>query len=169
MKTIILSVIILILLYVIFIDNSLCTNIINKNNNNQNEIVLNNINTYLEGYWISDDKFLKLSDIDNLILYVDIINNFGYLIIIKDKQIAHNVEFSINFDHNNISIEKNKNLDNILFNISFNSDDLDFIWKDKVFKCILSMNDGNLKLFNNETLYGNLFKENKISYYLKNI
>ena len=31
------------------------------------------------------------------------------------------------------------------------------------------MTNGNLKLFNNDTLFGNLFKENKISYYLKNI
>ena len=31
------------------------------------------------------------------------------------------------------------------------------------------MNDGNLKLFENNILYGNLFKENKVSFYLKNI
>ena len=72
----------------------------------------------------------------------------------------HRVSF-INYENND--------LNNILFDISFISEDPEFIWQDKEFKCILSINDGNLKLFNGETLYANLFKDNKISYYLKNV
>jgi len=165
MKTIILSTIILIIFYIIYFQKY---ENISNNNILDNNIIEKNINAYLEGYWISDNNFLKLSDIDDLILFIDVINNFGYLIIVKNKQIIHNVEFTINFNQKNIQIDNN-NLDNVLFNISFSSNDPDFIWSNKEFKCILSMTNGNLKLFNNDTLFGNLFKENKISYYLKNI
>jgi len=163
------SIIILILICIIYyipIENQECykkeDNILSNNIN----IIQDNLSKYLEGYWISDNNFLKLSEIDNLILYIDIINNFGYLVIVKDKQIAHNIEFTIKYKKKSITID---NLNNIKFDISFKSNDHDFIWKNKQFNCILSMNDGNLKLFENNILYGNLFKENKVSFYLKNI
>lgn len=165
MKNILFISIIIIIIYLIYNINAIDY----KNTIIENNIINNNINNYLEGYWISDNNFLKLSDIDNLILYTDIINNFGYLIIVKNKQIVHNIEFNINFNKNNIIIDNNNDLNNILFDISFISEDPEFIWQDKEFKCILSINDGNLKLFNGETLYANLFKDNKISYYLKNV
>lgn len=166
------SIIILILICIIYyipIENQECyekeDNILSNNIN----IIQDNLSKYLEGYWISDNNFLKISEIDNLILYIDIITNFGYLVIVKNKQIVHNIEFKTNYKKNTIIMDKNDNLNNIKFDISFNSKDPDFIWKDKVFNCILSINDGNLKLFEKNILYGNLFKENKVSYYLKNI
>lgn len=140
----------------------------NYNNDSNNNNINNNLEKYLDGYWLSENNFLKLSGIDNLILYLDIVNNFGYLVIIKNKKIIHNVEFTINYN-NSIKIDNNNPLENISFNISFNSLDDEFIWNNKIFNAILSINDGNLKLFENNTLFGNLFKENKISYYLKNI
>lgn len=165
MKTILFSIIIFILFYIIYIlhTNNCDNTIIIENNNNLN---YNIIKSYLEGYWISDNNFLKLSDIENLILYIDIINNFGYLIIIKDKKIIHNIDFQIILDYDSINFENN-NLNNVVFDIIFNSNDINFIWNDILFKCILSIDNGNLKLFNDNTLYANVFKDNKISYYLK--
>lgn len=165
MKTIIFSIIIFIILFIIY-NNHYQYYL----NNNIDKCNLNsNINNYLEGYWISDTDFLKIADIDNLIIYIDAINNFGYLIIIKNNSIIHNVEFTINIDNNSVNIDNENSLNNILFEISFNSNDPNFIWSNKLFKCILSINDGNLKLFNDDTLYANVFKENKLTYYIKNV
>jgi hypothetical protein len=174
-NSVLFSIIVLILICIIYYNK--CNTILpfqnpecyKTDNNINNNIIQDNLSKYLEGYWISDNNFLKISEIDNLILYIDIITNFGYLVIVKNKQIVHNIEFKTNYKKNTIIIDNDNNLNNIKFDISFNSKDPDFIWKDKVFNCILSINDGNLKLFEKNILYGNLFKENKVSYYLKNI
>ena len=143
-NSVLFSIIVLILICIIYYNK--CNTILPFQNpecyKTDNNIIQDNLSKYLEGYWISDNNFLKISEIDNLILYIDIITNFGYLVIVKNKQIVHNIEFKTNYKKNTII---------------------------KVFNCILSINDGNLKLFEKNILYGNLFKENKVSYYLKNI
>ena len=163
------TLIIIFIIYLIYNNNLLKKNNICKYENNDIININNNLDKYLSGYWLSENNFLKLSGIDNLILYLDIINNFGYLVIIKNKKIIHNIEFTINYNKKLIKIDNKNPLDNISFDISFNSLDNDFIWKNKIFNAILSISNGNIKLFENNTLFGNLFKENKISYYLNNI
>ena len=114
-------------------------------------------NKFLTGYWVSDNKFAKLSDIDDMIMLIDGSEHSGFLIIIIDKIINTNDEFFIkinNIKNNNGFYE---------FEIEFLSDDEDFIWYNKKFEGILSINNGNLKLFNNNILYANLYKDNKIT------
>ena len=127
-------------------------------------------NEFINGYWTSDNEFAKVSDIDDMILNIDIENNTGFLIIIIDKEINDSDEFILKIHklHN----KKNKCKSNAKsnyneFEIEFLSDDEDFIWYDKQFKAILSIDDGSLKLFHNDTLYADLFKDNKMTHLLK--
>jgi hypothetical protein len=117
----------------------------------------------LNGYWTSDKDFAKISNIDDMILNIDIENANGFLIIIIDKEINNSDEFilKINKIHN---IKTNECTE---FEIQFISEDDDFIWNDKKFKALLSIDNGSLKLFHNDTLYANLFKDNKMTYLLK--
>lgn len=124
-----------------------------------------NIKNYINGYWTSDNKFSKLSDIDEMIIYFDLEKNNGYLIIINDNNIAINSEFDILLNDKFEYTYKDVN-NNLLFNVEFKSDDNDFIWDNKIFNCILSINSGSLKVFHEDTIYADLFKDNKITYYL---
>lgn len=119
------------------------------------------ISKYINGYWTSNNKFAKLSDIDDMILNIDIENLSGFLIIIIDKEIVNNDEFILKI--NKIQNKKNSIAE---FEVEFLSDDDEFIWFDKKFKAILSINEGSLKLFHNDTLYADLFKDNKMTYLL---
>jgi hypothetical protein len=114
---------------------------------------------FLNGYWISNDEFNANSDIDNMILYFDTDNVSNVSIIINNKLIC-NHEVTID-----TTIDSNKD-NNIYFKCSFNSDDDDFIWQDLDFNAILSINTGNLKLFNDNILYADLFKDNIITSYI---
>ena len=126
----------------------------------------NEISEFINGYWTSDNKFAKVSDINDMILNIDIENNTGFLIIIIDKEINDSDEFILKI--HNISSKKNKCKKKYNeFEIEFLSDDEDFIWYDKNFKAILSIDDGSLKLFHNDTLYADLFKDNKMTHLLK--
>lgn len=124
------------------------------------------IEEYIDGYWTSDNKFAKVSNIDDMILNIDIENSTGFLIIIIDKEINNSDEFILKIHkiHNNKNKCKKKYNE---FEIEFLSDDEDFIWYDKKFKAILSIDNGSLKLFNNDTLYADLFKDNKMTHLLK--
>lgn len=126
----------------------------------------NDFKEFINGYWTSDNKFAKVSDIDDMILNIDIENNTGFLIIIIDKEINDSDEFILKIHklHNKKNKCKSKYNE---FEIEFLSDDEDFIWYDKKFKAILSVDDGSLKLFHNDTLYANLFKDNKMTHLLK--
>ncbi len=130
---------------------------------NKESYVLDN---FINGYWTSDNNFAKASDIDDMILNIDIENSSGFLIVIIDKEINDSDEFILKIKK--IHSPKNKcktKYDE--FEIEFLSDDENFIWYDKKFKAILSIDDGSLKLFHNDTLYADLFKDNKMSYLLK--
>lgn len=125
----------------------------------------NDFKEFINGYWTSDNKFAKVSDIDDMILNIDIENNTGFLIIIIDKEINDSDEFILKIHkiHNKKNKCKSKYNE---FEIEFLSDDEDFIWYDKKFKAILSVDDGSLKLFHNDTLYADLFKDNKMTHLL---
>jgi hypothetical protein len=130
------------------------------------EIKNNKILTYLDGYWISNSEFNELSDIDNMILYIDYKNKNGYLIIVSNNKIVAKEEFKLQID-NEIKY-KNNLYNNLSFNCEFIHND-EFIWSKLKFKCILSINNGNIKLFNNNTLYGDLYKDNMITSYINNL
>ena len=121
---------------------------------------------YINGYWTSDNDFAKISDIDDMILNIDIDNSTGFLIIIIDKEINNSDEFILKIEKiHNPKNKCKKNYNEV--NIEFLSDDEDFIWYDKKFKAILSIDNGSLKLFHNDTLYADLFKDNKMTHILK--
>jgi len=162
---------------------------IKKNNNNSNNsnkynnYKKNNLNdkilSYIDGYWISNPEFNQVSDIDNMILYINFINKTGSLIIISNNTILSKDEISININEDNIKYNKDL-LNNIEFNCTFNklkdnnsnsnnNSNNNFIWKNLEFNCILSINNGNLKIFNNNTIYADLFKNNEITSYINNI
>lgn len=142
-------IIICLFLYIIY-SNITYNTYINQNNQN-----------YLNGYWTSDSNFSKISDIDEMILNIDSEDSTGFLVIIIDNEINDNYEFifKINKETNN----KNYNE----FEIEFLSDDENFIWDEKKFNAILSINDGTLKLFHNDTLFADLIKDNKMTQILK--
>lgn len=125
--------------------------------------------SYLDGYWTSNPEFNKLSDIDNMIFYIDYTNNNGYLLIISNNKLISKNEITMLIDENNI--KSNDNIySNLLFKCSFmNNDKKDFIWNNIDFDCILSINNGNLKLFNNNTLYADLYKDNMITSYINEV
>jgi hypothetical protein len=123
------------------------------------------IKEFINGYWTSDNKFAKVSDIDDMILNIDIENNNGFLIIIIDKEINDSDEFILKIHKSNNKKNKCDSKYNE-FEIEFLSDDEDFIWYDKKFKAILSIDDGSLKLFHDDTLYADLFKDNKMTHLL---
>jgi hypothetical protein len=124
------------------------------------------IEEYINGYWTSDNNFAKVSNIDDMILNIDIENSTGFLIIIIDKEINNSDEFILKINKIQNSKNKCKKKYNE-FEIEFLSDDEDFIWYDKKFKAILSMDNGSLKLFHDNTLYADLFKDNKMTHILK--
>lgn len=142
-------------------------NNISKHNKNINKYL-----SYLDGYWVSNKEFNKVSDIDNMILYIDFKNKTGSLIIISNNIILTKDDIDLNINEDNIKFNNNI-LENLEFKCSFNKKNLksnkDFIWKNLNFNCILSIHDGNLKLFNNNTIYGDLFKDNMITSYINNI
>jgi hypothetical protein len=121
------------------------------------------IDDFINGYWTSDNNFAKISYIDDMILNIDIENSTGFLIIIIDKEINNSDEFILKIENSKNKCKKKYKE----FEIEFLSDDEDFIWYDKKFKAILSIDDGSLKLFHDNTLYADLFKDNKITYILK--
>lgn len=125
----------------------------------------NEIKEFMNGYWTSDNKFAKVSDIDDMILNIDIENNTGFLIIIIDKEINNSDDFILKIGK---SYNKKNKCDSKYneFEIEFLSEDEDFIWYDKKFKAILSIDDGSLKLFHDDTLYADLFKDNKMTHLL---
>ena len=145
LRNIILIIIIIFLIYLIYFT-YICKN-------KENHI----IDEFINGYWISDNNFAKISDIDDMILNFDIKNSSGFLIVIIDKEINDSDEF----------ILKIHKCENNEFEIEFLSDDENFIWYDKKFKAILSINEGSLKLYHNDTLYADLFKDNKMTHLLK--
>ena len=160
MKLINKVLIIVIIFLVIF---TIYFNCIRENEENSSVVDIEN---YIHGYWTSDNNFAKISDIDDMILNIDVENLSGFLIIIIDKEINDSDEFILKID----KIQSKKNKCGGVYNefeIEFLTDDEDFIWYDKKFKAILSIDDGSLKLFHNDTLYANLFKDNKMSYLLK--
>lgn len=124
---------------------------------------------YLDGYWTSNPEFNKLSDIDNMIFYIDYNNNNGYLLIISNNKLISKNEITMLIDENNIKFDDNI-YSNLLFKCTFMNDDKNnFIWNNINFDCILSINNGNLKLFNNNILYADLYKDNMITSYINDI
>jgi len=123
-----------------------------------NDLIIKN---FINGYWTSNKEFAKLSKIDDMILNIDINDASGFLIIIIDKEINSNDEFFIDIDNFKYHDGVYK------FNMELISDDENFIWNEKKFKCIMSINDGSLKLFNENILYADLYKDNNMTNLLK--
>ena len=153
-------------------------NIIQLNNNQLNLFNESNISdtkicnqlSYLDGYWTSNPEFNKLSDIDNMIFYIDYSNNNGYLLIISNNKLISKNEITMLIDENNIKFDDNI-YSNLLFKCSFinNANKDKFIWDNINFDCILSINNGNLKLFNDNILYADLYKDNMITSYINDV
>lgn len=169
MKNIIIILFGLILLFTIITSYSDCDYKFNSlttitNNYACNEEYLN----YLDGYWISNEEFNELSNIDKMILYINYDEKNGYLTIITNNEIISQDELNLNID-DNIQFDKNK-LQNMNFKLVFNNKNSNnFIWKNKDFNTILSINNGNLKLFYKDTLYADLYKDNMITSYINEI
>ena len=165
---ILISIFIIFISYLFFLNTNLHTNLDTNLNTNTN--LQNNTNkdlSFIDGIWISNDEFNELSNINNIILYINYNSNSGHLIIIdKDNQInKYEFDCYINLD----TIQKNKDNNIINFDIRFHSADKLFIWKNKIFKSVLTINNGNIKLFYSNTLYADLFKNNEMTYYLNDI
>jgi hypothetical protein len=171
----IIIILILIYIYYNYINTKFDTKLHNEFNNEYNYKLNNELNnslSYLDGYWISNIQFNKESDIDNMILYIDFNNKTGKLMIISDNNILSQDDIILNI--NNKTIKKSKNiLNKFYFTCKFkklkSSKDNLFIWKNLEFKCSLSINNGNLKLFCNNTLYADLNKDNIISNYINDL
>jgi hypothetical protein len=154
------NILCLVLIILIFFIFTTCVYSVNEKNQ------ITEIREFINGYWTSDNKFAKVSDIDDMILNIDIENNTGFLIIIIDKEINDSDDFILKI--HKLHSKKNKcDPKYNEFEIEFLSDDEDFIWYDKKFKAILSIDDGSLKLFHGDTLYADLFKDNKMTHLLK--
>lgn len=169
MKNIIIILLGLILLFTIITSYSDCDYKFNSLTSTTNNYICNdNYLNYLDGYWISNAEFNELSNIDKMILYINYSDNSGYLTIITNNEIISQDELDLNID-NNINFDKNK-LENMNFKLLFNNKEgNNFIWKNKEFNSILSINNGNLKLFYKDTLYADLYKDNMITSYINEI
>lgn len=132
------------------------------------DFLKDNILLYLDGYWISNPEFNKNSDIDNMILYIDFINKTGYLLIIFDNKVISKNEINLYIDEDTIDLKKS-NTNIIKYKCRFTSSKKEFIWNKIEFSCILNILTGNIKLFNNNILYADLFKDNLISSYINSI
>jgi|LauGreDrversion4_2_1035121.scaffolds.fasta_scaffold66899_3 hypothetical protein len=120
----------------------------NKNINNQTEN--NNMKDFLNGYWTSDNEFAQNSEIDEMILNIDINSMTGFLVIIVDNKIVINDDFDIILNTNCNETE-------------FVSNNINFIWNEKKFKMHIFKNKGLLQLYHNNILYASLYKDNKIT------
>lgn len=122
--------------------NTSCNKISNTN--------INDIGDFINGYWSSDNDFANESEIDEMILNIDIQTMTGFLVIIVDKKIILNDDFDILLQPNSKEIE-------------FISDNINFIWNDKKFKMRIVKNKGFIQLYHNNTLFASLYKDNKIT------
>lgn len=165
-------IIVLLISYIILNNNGNEVNIDEVNiHNNSNEC--NNLLTYLDGYWISQDEFNKASDIDKMILYIDYYNNLGTLIIIMNNNVVTNEEYQLYIDEDNIKFSNSNSSSNsntiLNFKISFkNNKNETSVWNNKTLYCTLNINSGNIKLFNHKdkVLFGDFIKDNIISNYI---
>lgn len=117
---------------------------------------------FLNGYWISNDEFNSYANINNMILYLDTADTSNISIIVDNKLICNN-EVSFEIKKKSVKVSED---DNIYFKCTFNTDDDDFIWENLEFDGIVSINNGNLKLFHDNILYADLFKDNIITSYI---
>ena len=122
--------------------NTPCNNTISKN--------INDTEDFINGYWTSDNDFAIESEIDEMILNIDIDSMKGFLVIIVDKKIILNDDFDILLQPDTNEIE-------------FVSDNINFIWNEKKFKMNIVKNKGFIQLSHNNTLYASLYKDNKIT------
>ena len=151
-------VLLILILYILFI---LTSNVIYPDNINSNLI-----ERKLNGYWSSNIDFSTISEMDDMILYIDCNSHIGMIIIVINDEIECKEEIVFNITNskkNRISKEGCH-----IFNIEFISDKDDFIWSDIIFDAHLNPYDGSLKLYNKKILYADLFKDNKISYEMNN-
>jgi len=119
---------------------------------------INKLN-FINGYWSSNNDFAKLSEIDEMILNIDIKNKKGFLVIIAENKIVSNDEFDILLNKNsNANISKGIN-----YKIEFVSDNINFIWNEKIFNLDIDINKGSLVLYHNDIVYASLYKDNKMS------
>lgn len=105
---------------------------------------------FINGYWTSDNDFAKMSDIDEMILNIDIENKKGFLVIVVEKKIVSNDEFDI-------LLNKDCN------EIEFVSDNINFIWNEKKFNFDISLIKGSLVLYYEDTIFASLYKDNKMT------
>ena len=123
---------------------------INKSCNKSLNTNTNDIGEFINGYWSSDNDFANESEIDEMILNIDINTMTGFLVIVVDKKIILNDDFDILLQPVGKEIE-------------FISDNINFIWNDKKFKMHIVKNKGFIQLYHNNTLYASLYKDNKLT------
>lgn len=128
--------------------NTTSNSVINKCKNNS--ISPNVKIDFINGYWTSDNDFAKMSDIDEMILNIDIENKKGFLVIVVEKKIVSNDEFDI-------LLNKECN------EIEFVSDNINFIWNEKKFNFDISLIKGSLVLYYEDTIFASLYKDNKMT------
>ncbi len=106
-----------------------------------NNTIICETNNFINGYWQSDSEFSSLSGLDDMILMLNTNDMTGLLIIVMDNNINGNDEF--NFEITNINKKDNLHT----FDIEFFTENSNFIWSDKKFNCILSINNGSLEIY----------------------
>jgi|LauGreDrversion4_2_1035121.scaffolds.fasta_scaffold02162_3 hypothetical protein len=155
---ILLSLIIILLITFIITDNKITPDI----NNNCNFLLAG-----LDGYWVSNYRFNKESEIDKMTLYIDYNLHMAYLVIIIDNKIIANDQYMLYIDEDNINRVKNL----LNFNISFinHNKKKNTVWNNKKFMCIVDSLNGHCQLYYNNILYGDFIKDCTISNYINSI
>ena len=128
------------------------TILINYNLSNNNEYI-----SFLNGYWEADNTYCEISNIDKMIISIDINEKLLNVIIMIDGEITVNEDFDLYIE----SINKMKN--NLYsLNILLNNDS-EFEWNGKKIKCLLSIDKGYIELFDKNILLGKFYKDNIIT------
>jgi hypothetical protein len=122
---------------------------------------------FTSGFWKADNSYCTEADIDDMVFYINCCTNTGHLIITKDNELIENSSFNIKkevINNSNNLIPFNNILGNQLleYNIEFISDN-DFLWNDGKYSLKISIINGSMIIYKDETLFAKLYKDNGIS------
>lgn len=122
-------------------------------------------NNFITGFWKCDSTFCKESEIDDMILYLNTNDNTGYLVITKDNELIDNSSFDINKRVVGNNIPFNSMLGNqyMKYNINFVSNNSDFSWGKGDYTLLVSIVNGTILIYKDDTLFSKLYKDNNIS------
>jgi len=119
---------------------------------------------FISGFWKADQNYCDNAEISNMILYIDSIDNTGYLIINKDNDLIENSAFRLEkkiiSNYNNLLPFNN----NIEYNVKFNSkDNNEFLWDNGNYILKLSIISGTIVIYKEDTIFSILYKDNSVS------